>query len=419
MLRNSVKRSLEEGDVVIRISSLMGLESVLADELRALGYQEEDIVVDNALVSLLPPGGLADLPYHVAKCNICLRTAERVDLELAAFPAKTFDDVYEGIFALDWSNLITKDAAFVINGFTRKSKLHSLPTLQSVIKKAIVSSLQRSRGLSERSVIKEDPQIAELKINFSLMKDYLSLSMNTSGTHLHKRGYRKDQEIAPLRETLAAGLIYLSMWEPWSGELLYDPCCGSGTFLCEAALMAANIAPGYKRSFDGEKWHLLGPKIFAEVKKELKEEESREAPELPFIAGSDISPRALDSAAANLRRLGMPGFVDIYQRDLSILSAEQLKQEFSAERLLLIANPPYGERMNADDLAEVERINKDLGKIAFYPQSTFTKPGCRLTVITAADFEEATGHVADKRRKLYNGMLKTDMYHYFREKYID
>ncbi len=392
---------------------LMGLESVLGDELKALGYPEEKIIKENALVRLDCDGDAEKAKKALARCNVFLRTAERVEVEVARFKARDFDELFYAVQAEPWEAWIEKRAAFAISGYSRKSKLYAPSAIQSTIKKAIVLRLQKAWHLPENHRLEEDRSFSDLRIHYSIMNDEVSLRFDTSGTGLHKRGYRRAHNAAPIKETLAAGIIYLSRWEAFSGDLLYDPVCGSGTFLTEAALMAASAAPGMRRGFRAERWAFAGEEIFRRAREEARDLADFSTPEEIFIAGSDKDGRALRLAEENAERAGVRAFVHLEKADLFALDEAELRRRFEAERILFTANPPYGERMA--DAREAADINRGLARLAFSQRAAYTKKGCRLSVITAADFEADTGRRADKRRKLYNGMIKCTLYLYFRE----
>lgn len=396
---------------------LMGLESVLGDELENLGYSSDLIQKNNASVSLNLSGNFEQTLEAIARCNIHLRTAERVELEIASIKISDFDSLFEAVQEVSWEDWIPENAAFIITGFNRKSQLYANSAIQSTIKKAIVLRLQKARGLREGSTIIEDPDFLSLEIHYAILDDILSLRIDTTGVGLHKRAYRLAHNSAPIKETLAAGIIYLSRFTPFSGELLYDPCCGSGTFAIESAMMAANIAPGSKRSFSAENWKMFDMTIFDRVREEAKADENLEAIQETFIAGSDVNSQTIKIAKENASRAGVQGIIHFSTKDLNELHYEDLLKQYDQDKVLFMANPPYGERMASEE--EVLSINQSLGKLAFYPNSTFTNPNCRLSVITTADFELQTQHKADKRRKLYNGMMKCTLYQYFRAKYID
>lgn len=401
----------------IVIPVLMGLESVVADELVNLGVEPQTISKGNGLVAFVPKQDIDSISRMIARCNIFLRTAERVELELASFKAVTFDELFDQVKAMPWSDWIEQGAAFAITGYSRDSKLYAPSACQSTIKKAIVLSLQKSWHLAPDTMLHEDRNFQDLRLQYSIMKDVVYLRMDTSGEGLHKRGYRRAHNAAPIRETLAAGIIYLSRWTPFSGELLYDPCCGSGTFLVEAALMAAGIAPGVNRRFRGESWSFLNSVDFQTAREEALALEDRQAPQDVFITGSDIDGISVELAKENAARAGVLSFINFRRVDLHELSAVEIMRYHHLHEVLFVVNPPYGERMAEPE--EVKELNRAIGNLAFDPNSNFTRPGCRLSVFTPADFESDTGHKADKRRKLYNGMIKCTMYHYFRARRIE
>ena len=395
---------------------LIGLESIVSDELEALGYATTAITKSNASVSLELEDNIEDLSVAIAKTNIYLRTAERVELELLEFQAKDFDELFARVQEFAWENWIPKDAAFNINGFNRKSNLYADSSIQSTIKKAIVVRLQSAWGLNEESKLTEDSDILELNLRYSLLNNKMNISLDTTGVGLHKRGYRLESNEAPIKETLAAGILDISMYSATSGELLYDPCCGSGTFLIEAAMKAANIQPGSYRSFDYEKWEFLDQEITGKVRQEAIANETAESFDQVLFAGSDIDEESIRISKENAQRAGVANLIDFSVQNLESLNVDELLRKYEQEKILFVANPPYGDRMS--DERKVRKLNGALGKLAFYPKSKFTKPNVRLSVITSADFERHTSHRADKRRKLYNGMKKTDLYHYFRAKYV-
>lgn len=402
---------------IIILPVLMGLEAVVKEELLALGFSSEAIELSNGQVSLRPKQDRLAISRAIALCNVHLACAERVELCVAEFPAEDFDALFEGVKALDWSLWIPKKAAFtVVRGYSNKSNLFAPPAIQSTIKKGIVLSLQRAWGLRKDSKIEENKRWLELAIKYYFHEDIVRLVIDTSGPGLHRRGYRTANTEAPISETLAAGIIRLSRFEPFSGELLYDPFCGSGTFPIEAAMYASGVKPGTKRSFTAEKWPLIGQDIFAGVKQEALAGENTEDMTECFIAGSDISRKSIAFSKLNAERAGVAKLIDFSVKNVNILDVDSLIEQYRQDRVLFLANPPYGERMATEK--EVEEIHQTIGNLIFYPQTKFTKPGVRASIITTADFEGHTGHKADKRRKLYNGMMECTMYHYFREKYL-
>lgn len=392
----------------------MGLESCVADELVGLGFLEKDIHKLNGQVILDLEQDISSISRAVALCNVHLRTAERVELQLCQFPAKDFDDLFEQAQEYPWEEWIEENAAILVKGFSRKSELFAPSAIQSTLKKAIILRLQSAWKMSPDAMIPENRDFKEHRIHYNIMDNQVTLSMDTSGTGLHKRSYRLAHNEAPIKETLAAGILQLSRFEAFSGELLYDPCCGSGTFLIEAAMIAANIAPGARRSFSAENWNFLETDAFARAKEKAIANETNEDMDETFIAGSDINPISISMARENASRAGVLDWINFSCKDLKSLNAENLMEEFEQDKLLIIANPPYGERMSEEE--EVRALNQAIGKIAFYPNSTYTNPNCRLTVISSTNVEADTAHRADKRRKLYNGMIKCTMFHYFREK---
>lgn len=403
-------------ELKIVIPVLMGLESCVGDELLALGFAPDRIHKEDARVLLDLDQDLAYVSRAVALCNVQLRTAERVELEVCRFQAKDFDSLFDQAQDLAWEDYIEPRAAITVKGYSRKSQLFAPSAIQSTLKKAIILRLQKARGLKPGSQLPEDRNFRDRRVNYSIMRDEVSIRIDTSGAGLHKRAYRLAHTAAPIKETLAAGLIMLSRFAPFSGEMLYDPTAGSGTFVIEAALMAANIAPGARRTFSGEAWAFLDSSAFAEAKESAMAQEDPDPFGEIFLAGSDLDPQAVKIARENAKRAGVAQLVNFQQKDLFDLRADQLKADFGQDRVLCISNPPYGERLA--DAEAAQKIHQGLGRLAFYPGSNFTRPGCRLTVITPGDFETDTGHKADKRRKLYNGMIPCTMYHYFREKYL-
>lgn len=401
----------------IFIPVLMGLEACVGEELVQLGFAPDRIHKEDARVLVDLDQNLSAISRAVALCNVHLRTAERVELELARFKARDFDSLFDQAQTLPWEDYIEPGAAITVKGYSRKSQLFAPSALQSTLKKAIVLRLQRAWGRKPGSQLKEDRHFRDRRINYSIMQDEVSLRIDTSGQGLHKRAYRLAHTAAPIKETLAAGLIMLSRFSPWAGELLYDPTAGSGTLVIEAALLAAHIAPGARRPFSGEKWKFLEASAFSKVKAEALAQEDREGGQEIFLAGSDLDPQAVKIARENAKRAAVDHLVDFRRQDLFQLQADQVKEHYGQDRVLFISNPPYGERLA--DTEEAQRIHQGLANLAFYPDSNFTRPGCRLTLISPGDFETDTGHRADKRRKLYNGMIPCTMYHYFREKYLE
>lgn len=400
----------------IILPCLMGLESVLGRELVDLGFAPEQIHKENAQVLLDVDQEEGALSRAIARCNICLRTAERVLLEVATFPAANFDDLFDRVVALPWNNWIQRGEAFTVDGYTRKSQLFAPRALQSTLKKAMVLSLCRAWRLPEDSLLAEDPQKMAHHIRYRIMKDQVSLSFDTSGENLHKRGYRPLRNLAPIKETLAAGILGLSHYSGKPDELLYDPCCGTGTFLLEGALMAGHIAPGKNRRFRAEDWSFLTPGVFTEVREEAVAEEDLSALQAGIIAGSDFDQESLLLAHESAKLAGLDEYISLEHKDLRDLDLDELRARFDKPEILLVANPPYGERMGSKALAQ--DLNRCLAHLALAPDAFYTKPHSRFTVITSRDFEADTGRRADRRRKLYNGSLVCTAYLYFRSLWL-
>lgn len=364
---------------------LFGLESVLSGELKRLGF--EDISVTDGRVEFT-----ADAE-GIARANLNLRTAERVLIVLESFRAVTFQQLIDGAEKIPFEEYIGKKDAFPVKGWSLNSQLHSVPDCQSIIKKAAVKRLSRKYGVAWLE--ESGPTV---QIQFSINKDIATIMLDTSGIALHKRGYRKVANLAPIRETLAAGILDIARIYP--DTQLYDPFCGSGTFLIEAAYKAKNIAPGIYRRFAAEKWDSLPSKIWQTSREEAIEKVRKD---VEFVAfGSDISGEALDIAEANARRAGIAGLIKLKQMDVKNFTLPEKKA-------LVVTNPPYGERlMNGEDLT---KLYQTMGNV-FQPSQQIAY----YIISSAEDFEQGFGRKANKKRKLYNGMLKCNLYQYFAQK---
>lgn len=392
------------------IPCLLGLESVVGDELRELGVASEDIRQENGQVYWdLDPSGSADvwaerLNRALYLGNVGLATAERLQVELARDVCETFDAVFDFARSLPWEAYIPENYFIHISGWSRKSKIFGISAAQSLVKRAIVDRLLEVRRLNPDSIIEEDSDVGEVRIQMVFQDDILSLRLDTSGDGLHKRGYRLEQGEAPLKETLAAALIRLSMWPRRKGEGLYDPFCGSGTFIIEAARAMEGIAPGSLRRFRFEDWPENNPTL-RDAYLTIPKPELNAGP----ILGSDIDPRNLRLAERNAERAGVSDLVRFFRADI-LQDSFLAIPEFDEERpMLILTNPPYGERMDS----EVKPLHQALKRELFDGRGLL--PRRRLTVITAApEFEADMTFVADKRRKLYNGMILSPMYHYHR-----
>lgn len=363
-------------------SATFGLESVVGNELKSLGF--ENVVVENGRV--LFTGDESDL----IKANMWVRTADRIYIQVASFKSTTFEDLFEKINKLPWEVYLPMNANFPVNAKSVKSKLFSLSDIQRISKKAIVKRLGQ---LYNKTWLPEDGP--RYSIHVAFLKDEVTVSIDTSGAGLHKRGYRVKGHMAPLKETLAAALIQLSRWQ---GKIpLIDPMCGSGTIAIEAAMIGRNIAPGLSRKFDFEEWPLIPNELFKQIKKEAYEAIDYEK-EL-HIEAFDIDPRAIKVARENAELAGVEEDIHFQVRDVKDLSS-------SKKYGYVITNPPYGERLN--ELEEVQDLTRIMSQ-RFEVLDTWSK-----YVFTAfEDFEKFLGNKATKNRKLYNGRLKCYFYQYF------
>lgn len=365
------------------IPCLLGLERPIADELDAMGA--ENVACENGRV--LFSGG-EDI---LAAANIRSRYAERVLILVGEFEAHTFDELFEGVKALPWETLLDKKDAFPVKGYSLDSDLFSVRDCQAIIKKAVADRLS---GVYKVPWLEETGPLHQIR--FALMKNRASLMIDTSGAGLHKRGYRPAANAAPIKETLAASLCYFSRLKHY--HTLYDPMCGSGTIIIEGALYALNRAPGLYRSFAAELWRQTDGRIWTRQREAAK---SLERTDIDFAAvGSDIDEEALNIARENARRAGVSRLVRFERADAR-------KFDNSAPNGTVITNPPYGERLS--DRKSVDMLYRDLGRV-------FTrKHGWSYSVITPnEDFERLFGRRADKRRKLYNGMIRTQVYMFYK-----
>lgn len=398
------------------LTTLFGIEALTAEELIGLGYPREQLILSDGQVRLDPgtgPDAFSRAIQAVARLNIGVRTAERVLVELASFPAADFNALFDQTRALPWEDWIPTGAAFTVAGYSRKSALYGIPACQSLIKKAIVSRLLAVQGRSPDSQLAEDPAMGFLRIQFGIVADRVSMMVDTSGDGLHKRGYRRLRHEAPIKETLAAAMLMVSRFAPFSDEALVDPCCGSGTIPIEAALLACRLAPGLNRSFAGEKWPLIGESPFRLAREEAMAATDLKVPGQPFIFGSDLSEQAIKFAGTNAKRAGVEAFIGWKTADLKTLNKPRLTDWTGFSRHLVIGNPPYGERLL--DLEQAEAIYRALGQN--YLDRGLAAEGIRLSIITPHErFETLVGGRADKRRKLYNGMIRCTLFHYFKQR---
>ena len=364
------------------VPCLFGVEGLVADELRRMNIREVRAEDGRVLFS----GTLADC----AAVNLSLRCGERVLMEIGSFPAKSFDALFEGTRALPWENILPRDAAFPVTGYSLDSVLFSVPDCQRIIKKAVVERLKARYHLDHF------PESgAEYKIRFSLRKDLASLYLDTSGTALHKRGYRPAHTEAALRETLAAAMVKLARYRG-KGDFC-DPFCGSGTIAIEAALAALNRAPGLYRSFAAEDWAFFDSALWQQARAAaIAAEYSGEY----RIFASDIDPRAIQIARDNAVRAGVDHLIEFSVADACHFSRQ-------TERGVIVTNPPYGERLL--DRKQAEELYQGFGAAVSGLENR------SLYVLSShTEFERCFGRTADKKRKLYNGMIKCDLFMYYK-----
>ena len=368
-------------DYKLIATTTFGLEGITSKELKSLGY--DDLKVENGKVEF--EGDEMD----IAIANVHLRTADRVFIKMAQFEARSFEELFQGTKNVKWSDIIPVDGVMHVVGKSVKSTLYSVPDCQSIVKKAIVTSMSESYGVEKFS---EDGPV--YKIEVAILKDVVTLSIDTSGVGLHKRGYREDAGIAPLKETLAAALVLISRWK--ENHQMIDPFCGSGTILIEAAMIMQNIAPGLNRHFVAETWPTIGKELFDQIKdgarRSIKKKEIK-------LIGYDIDGRILKTAKSNAEKAGVSEFIEFQKRDFKQFST-------SAKYGTLVTNPPYGERLGEKE--EVELLYKYMGRSK--RQHEFWD----FNILTSFEkFEIPFGRKASKNRKLYNGKIKCYYYQYF------
>ncbi|MDP0484151.1 THUMP domain-containing class I SAM-dependent RNA methyltransferase [Bacillus subtilis] len=364
----------------------MGIEAVVAKEVRDLGYECK---VDNGKV-IFEGDALA-----ICRANLWLRTADRIKVQVASFKAKTFDELFEKTKAINWRSFIPENGKFPVIGKSVKSTLASVPDCQRIVKKAIVEKLKLQSGKANDWI---EETGAEYKVEISLLKDQALITLDSSGTGLHKRGYRVDQGGAPIKETLAAALVQLTNWTP--DRPFVDPFCGSGTIAIEAALIGQNIAPGFNRDFVSEDWEWIGKDLWDKARLEVEEKANYDQPLTIFA--SDIDHRMVQIAKENAEEAGLGDFIQFKQMQVKDFTTNL---EFG----VIVGNPPYGERLG--EKKAVEQMYKEMGQ-AFEPLDTWS-----VYMLTSNEnFEEAYGRKATKKRKLFNGFIKTDYYQYWSKK---
>jgi len=367
-------------------TATFGLEAVVKREIEALGYKI--LKTEDGKVTYMGD------EKAIVRSNLWLRSADRVLLKMAEFKALEFEELFQQTKAIAWEELIPVDGKFTVTGTSVKSKLHSVPACQKIVKKAIVERLKEFYGIE---VFEETG--AEYTVKATLLKDRVTLTVDTSGVGLHKRGYRVCDVAAPIKETLAAAMIQLSFWR--KDRILLDPCTGSGTIPIEAAMIARNIAPGLNRSFACQEWEFIDEKLWKEEKKAAFESIDYDS-ELK-IYGFDINRKAVDAAKENAEEAGVDDCIIFKKADASKLRP-------IGENGIIITNPPYGERIGEEE--EIRQIYDGFNR--FFNEN----PDWSLFMITTDKEaeEKVMGREANRRRKLYNGRLETCYYQFHGER---
>lgn len=365
-----------------------GLEAIVGREIRNLGI---DCQVENGRVRFH-----GDIKT-IIETNLWLRSADRIKIIVGEFPARTFEELFQGVYGLDWENYLPLGAKFPIaKAKCVKSKLHNEPSVQAISKKAVAKKLQKVFHRPEGVPLQENG--AEFKIEVSILKDKATVMIDTTGSSLFKRGYRAEKGGAPIKENMAAAIIQLSNWFP--DKPLIDPTCGSGTFCIEAAMIGMNIAPGFNRDFAFEAWPWVEQ---SQVQKVRDEAESKANYDIDLdISGFDLDGRMVEIARKNAEEAGLGDVIKLKQMRLQDLKTDKING-------VIISNPPYGERL-LDDKA-VDILYNEMGQ-TFAPLKTWSK----FILTSDEGFEKKYGSQADKKRKLYNGTLKVDLYQYYGER---
>lgn len=364
---------------------LLGLEGLVADELRRMGGK--NVTPENGRVFF--DGDSSGT--MIARANIRSRYSERILIEVGSFTAKTFEQLFNNVKALPWESIIGKRDRFPVKGRSLSSALASVPDCQAIIKKAVVERLKTKYNIPW---FEETGEM--FQIQFLILKDKVSVMIDTTGAGLHKRGYRSNSVEAPIKETLAAAMVDLS--HVHSNHTVIDPFCGSGTILIEAALKAMNIAPGLNRHFLCEEWHMIDDDVW-QTERNIAKSEIKYDCDFKGI-GYDIDRESIELTLDNARKAGVADKITAKLRNIS-----DFTEDF--ERGTIICNPPYGERLL--DIKQANDIYKIMG------EKFIKKPGWSYTIISPDEgFEKIFGRQADKRRKLYNGMIKCQVYMYFK-----
>lgn len=362
-----------------------GIESIVGNELKHLGYK---VNVENGRVRF--DGDVAD----IAKTNLWLRTADRIKIVVGEFTAKTFEELFQGVESLNWEDFLPLDAEFPVAGKSQKSTLHNVPSVQAITKKAIVTKM--STVYHRRTKLPETGALYPIEV--AINKDKVLITLDTTGSSLFKRGYRVDKGGAPLKENMAAALVLLARWYP---EMPFvDPVCGSGTIPIEAALIGCNIAPGLKRNFAFENWDWVDKDIVKQAREQAQAAIKKDV-DLD-IFGYDIDGSMIEIAKENAVQAGVQDIVNFKQMAVKDFKTDKING-------VIVANPPYGERLS--DKEHVHQLYQQMGKL-YQPLTSWSK----YILTSDLQFEQFYGTKATKRRKLYNGSLRTDFFQYWGKK---
>lgn len=362
-----------------------GIESIVGNELKHLGYK---VNVENGRVRF--DGDVAD----IAKTNLWLRTADRIKIVVGEFTAKTFEELFQGVESLNWEDFLPLDAEFPVAGKSQKSTLHNVPSVQAITKKAIVTKM--STVYHRRTKLPETGALYPIEV--AINKDKVLITLDTTGSSLFKRGYRVNKGGAPLKENIAAALVLLARWYP---EMPFvDPVCGSGTIPIEAALIGCNIAPGLKRNFAFEDWDWVDKDIIKQAREQAQAAIKKDI-DLD-ISGYDIDGSMIEIAKENAVQAGVQDIVNFKQMAVKDFKTDKING-------VIVANPPYGERLS--DKEHVHQLYQQMGKL-YQPLTSWSK----YILTSDLQFEQFYGTKATKRRKLYNGSLRTDFFQYWGKK---
>lgn len=362
-----------------------GIESIVGNELKHLGYK---VNVENGRVRF--DGDVAD----IAKTNLWLRTADRIKIVVGEFTAKTFEELFQGVESLNWEDFLPLDAEFPVAGKSQKSTLHNVPSVQAITKKAIVTKM--STVYHRRTKLPETGALYPIEV--AINKDKVLITLDTTGSSLFKRGYRVNKGGAPLKENMAAALVLLARWYP---EMPFvDPVCGSGTIPIEAALIGCNIAPGLKRNFAFEDWDWVNKDIIKQAREQAQAAIKKDI-DLD-ISGYDIDGSMIEIAKENAVQAGVQDIVNFKQMAVKDFKTDKING-------VIVANPPYGERLS--DKEHVHQLYQQMGKL-YQPLTSWSK----YILTSDLQFEQFYGTKATKRRKLYNGSLRTDFFQYWGKK---